>query len=140
MARQRVNRPNSDKRGERVRGFDAEAYYNALAQIVRAQKISWRQVARETGITPSTLTRMAQGRRPDAASLAVLSAWAGLNPADFVGNPRYVAESGKHDSTRDSLHAISGVLRSDPNLPPGAARALEDIIHVAYDELKRTPA
>ena len=140
MARQRLNRSNSDKRGDRVRGFDAEAYYSALAQIVRAQKISWRQVARETGITPSTLTRMAQGRRPDAASLAVLSAWAGLNPADFVGNPRYVAETGKNDSTRDSLHAISGVLRSDPNLPPEAARALEDIIYVAYDELKRTPA
>jgi len=140
MARQRLNPPNGDKRSERVRGFDAEAYYGALAQIVRAQKISWRQVARETGITPSTLTRMAQGRRPDAASLAVLSAWAGLNPADFVGNPRYATETAKHDPTRDSLHAISGVLRSDPNLPPEAARALEDIIHVAYDELKRTPA
>lgn len=139
MARQRLNHQNGDKRSDRVRGFDAEAYYSALAQIVRAQRISWRQVARETGITPSTLTRMAQGRRPDAASLAVLSAWAGLNPADFVENPRYVADT-KHHSTRDSLHAISGVLRSDPNLPPEAARALEDIIHVAYDELTRTPA
>ena len=140
MARQRLNRAEGDKRSERVSGFDAEAYYSALAQIVRAQKISWRQVARETGITPSTLTRMAQGRRPDAASLAVLSAWAGLNPADFVGNPRHTAETTKQHSTRDPLHAISGVLRSDPNLPPEAARALEDIIHVAYDELKRTPA
>ena len=139
MARQRLSRPNGDKRSERVRGFDAEAYYGALAQIVHAQKISWRQVARETGITPSTLTRMAQGRRPDAASLAVLSAWAGLNPADFVDNPRCVADT-KPRSTRDSLNAISGVLRSDPNLPPEAARALEDIIHVAYGELKRSPA
>ena len=140
MARQRLNRAEGDKRSERVSGFDAEAYYSALAQIVRAQKISWRQVARETGITPSTLTRMAQGRRPDAASLAVLSAWAGLNPADFVGGPHYTAETTKQHATRDPLHAISGVLRSDPNLPPEAARALEDIIHVAYDELKRTPA
>ena len=139
MARQRLNHPTGDNR-ERPRGFDAEAYYTALAQIVRAQRISWRQLARETGITPSTLTRMAQGRRPDAASLAVLSAWAGLNPADFVRNPRYVAETAGHPSTRDSLHAISGVLRSDPNLPPEAVRALEDIIHVAYGELKRTPA
>ena len=140
MARQRLNRAEGDKRSERVSGFDAEAYYSALAQIVRAQKISWRQVARETGITPSTLTRMAQGRRPDAASLAVLSAWAGLNPADFVGGPHCTAETTKQHSSRDPLHAISGVLRSDPNLPPEAARALEDIIHVAYDELKRTPA
>jgi len=139
MARQRLNRSNGDN-GEKPRGFDAEAYYNALAQIVRAQRISWRQLARETGITPSTLTRMAQGRRPDAASLAVLSAWAGLNPADFVGNTRHPAQPAKNDSGRDSLHAISGVLRSDPNLPPEAVRALEDIIHVAYGELKRTPA
>ena len=140
MARQRLNASTGDKHGERVRGFDAEAYYSALAQIVRAQRISWRQLARETGITPSTLTRMAQGRRPDAASLAVLSAWAGLNPADFVGNTRHAAQPAKSNSGRDSLNAISGVLRSDPNLPPDAVRALEDIIHVAYDELKRAPA
>ena len=140
MARQRLYRPTGDKRSQRVRGFDAGAYYTALARIVRAQKISWRQVARETGITPSTLTRMAQGRRPDAASLAVLSAWAGLNPADFVEDSRDAAATAKHHSAQNSLQAISGVLRSDPNLPPEAARALEDIIHVAYDELKRTPA
>jgi len=139
MARKRLNPPNGSN-GEKPKGFDAEAYYDALAQIVRAQNISWRQLARETGITPSTLTRMAQGRRPDAASLAVLSAWAGLNPADYVRNTRHAAQPATNHSIRDSLHAISGVLRSDPNLPPDAVRALEDIIHVAYGELKRTPA
>ena len=111
-------------------GFDAEAFYNALAWVVKARKISWRQVARETGVAPSTLTRMAQGRRPDAASLAMLSAWAGINPADFVrGRPR--------EQSRDPLVAISTLLKSDPDLPPGEAKALEQIIRLAYSRFRQ---
>src|SRR5882724_11663367 len=66
------------------KGFNGEAFYRALQATISARSKSWKQVAAETGVSASTLTRMAQGRRPDAASLAVLSAWAGLNPSDFV--------------------------------------------------------
>src|SRR5882724_2741023 len=74
----------TDNPVERKKGFDAEAFYTALAQVVEARKVSWRRVARESGVSSPALTHMAQGRGPDAASLAALSAWAGLNPADFV--------------------------------------------------------
>ena len=122
------------------KGFDAEAYCNALTQVVQAQKVPWSQVSRETGVTVSTLTRMARGlRRPDAASLAQLSAWAGLNPADFVQiPPRKVMDEPANNGNRNSLVAIARLLRTDPNLPAETAAALERIIHIAYDELKRT--
>jgi transcriptional regulator with XRE-family HTH domain len=66
------------------KGFNGDAFYRALESAVAARSKSWKQVAAETGVSASTLARMAQGRRPDAASLAALSAWAGLNPSDFV--------------------------------------------------------
>lgn len=64
--------------------FDFERYYQAVNAKRRARAASWRQVAREIGVGKSTLSRMAQNKRPDADGLAALSFWAGVNPADFV--------------------------------------------------------
>ena len=69
------------------KGFDGDAYYRALEAVVSSRTKTWKEVADETGVSASTLTRMARGKRPDADSLAALSAWAELNPSDFVRAP-----------------------------------------------------
>src|ERR1700734_34151 len=91
------------------KGFDGDAFYRALAATVSARGSAWKQVAADTGVGASTLTRMAQGRRPDAASLAALAAWAGLNPSDFVEAPYKTLHP-------EPLAQISTLLRTDPSL------------------------
>jgi transcriptional regulator with XRE-family HTH domain len=113
-----------------AKGFDAATFYDALEATVSARAKTWKQVAAETGVSASTLTRMAQGRSPDAGSLAALSAWAGLNPSDFVDAPY-------RTNRAEALAQISTLLRSDPNLDPGSATALETIIKTAYEQLKK---
>jgi transcriptional regulator with XRE-family HTH domain len=112
------------------KGFDGEAFYRALEATVTARSKSWKEVAAETGVGASTLTRMAQGRKPDAASLAALSAWAGLNPSDFVQAP-YKATG------PEALAQISTLLRGDPNLDPEGAEAVEAIVRTAYERLRK---
>jgi len=112
------------------KGFDSAAFYDALQATVSAREKNWKQVAAETGVSASTLTRMAQGRRPDAASLAALSAWAGLNPSDFVEAP-YKRRG------PEPIAQISRLLRSDPNLDPSSATALDKIIKTAYEQLRK---
>ncbi len=73
---------------------------------------------------------MSQGRQPDAASLAPLAAWAGLNPTDFV-HAAYKA------SRAESIAQISTLLRSDPNLDAGSAEALEALVRAAYEKLRK---
>src|SRR5256885_979405 len=114
-----------------AKGFDGDAFYRALETTVIARSKTWKQVAAETGVSASTLTRMAQGRKPDAASLAALSAWAGLNPSDFVEAP-YKA------SRPEALAQISTLLRSDPNLDAEAAEAMEAIVRAAYERLRKS--
>lgn len=109
--------------------FDVKRFYQAVALVVQARGVSWRQVATTTGITPSSLSRFAQGSSLDSASLAKLSAWSGLNPADFV-----VAIDG---IASDALEAIALALREDPNLEPQAASAIEAIVRTAYQSLRR---
>jgi len=124
-------RGTSDGEAYVVRGFNVSAFFEVVAEVVAARHTSWKALAKEVGVSPSTLSRRGRGRCPDAATLASLSAWAGLNPADFV-----VASNNRR--TANPLAAISGVLRSDPSLAPNAVQALETIIRVAYASMEQS--
>lgn len=114
-----------------TKGFNGDAFYRALENTVTARSKTWKQVSQDTGVSASTLARMAQGRRPDAASLAALSAWAGLNPSDFV--------TASYKSTQaEPMAQISTLLRTDPSLDAEAAEAVEAIVRAAYERLRKT--
>jgi transcriptional regulator with XRE-family HTH domain len=115
---------------EETKGFDGDAFYRSLETTVQTRGVTWKQVAAETGVSASTLTRMAQGRRPDAASLAALSAWSGLNPSDFVEAPYKTGRA-------ESITQISALLRSDPNLDAQSAEAVEAIVRTAYERMRK---
>lgn len=112
------------------KGFDGDGFFRALQATVTARSKTWKQVAEETGVSASTLTRMSQGRRPDAGSLAALSAWADLNPSDFVHAPFKARKP-------ESMARISTLLRSDPSLDPHAAEAIEAIVKAAYERFRK---
>lgn len=119
---------------DKDKGFQAEAFYEALSTTVEARKVTWKQVSKETRVGASTLTRMSQGRQPDAASLAAISAWAGINPADFVNR------EGRKAAIQEPLTAALTLLRADPKLTPQDATALEAIIKAAYSQFSRHSA
>ena len=108
--------------------FDFEAFYKALSTTVSAREISWKTASEQTGVSQSTLSRMSNGRQPDAASLTALSAWSGLNPVDFTAAPK---------NNPEAVAMVSKLLRADPNLDENGADALEAIILTAYERLKR---
>lgn len=110
------------------KGFDAPAFYRALSSTVELRKVTWKQVSAETGVSASTLSRMAGGRQPDAASLASLSKWGGLDVMDFVAGPARPAEP---------LAMVGKLLRDDPNLTVESAEALEAIVMAAYERFKK---
>jgi transcriptional regulator with XRE-family HTH domain len=112
------------------KGFNGDAFYRALESTVTARSKNWKQVSTETGVSASTLTRMAQGRGPDAASMAALSAWAGINPSDFVDAPYKPPHP-------ESMAQISTLLRTDPNLDSESAEAVEAIVRAAYERLRK---
>lgn len=57
--------------------FDPDALYVALDRKRRAERIKWRDVAAAADVSPSTLTRIGQNKRPDADGLARLLVWLG---------------------------------------------------------------
>jgi len=108
--------------------FDAVAFHTALDRTRQERGLLWKDVAQQAGVSASTLTRLAQGRRPDVDGLAALVTWANLSADDFVrrtDEPR----------SQDTLTKVATHLRGDRNLTPEAAEALEALITVAYNQL-----
>lgn len=110
--------------------FDAEGFYDALDGARRTRNLTWKQVADQSGVSASTLTRMGQGKRPDVDSLAALVAWARLDADMFITATRSAKRKG------DSLAMISTYLRSDPNLSAEAANALDALVQAAYERMR----
>lgn len=70
--------------------LDPDALYVALDRKRRTKRMSWRDVAAEVGVSPSTLSRIGQDKRPDADGLVRLLLWLGttdLGPYIVCGGP-----------------------------------------------------
>jgi len=112
--------------GERP-GLDANRLYAALDETRRSRGLQWRQVAQAAGISASTLTRMAQGKRPDVDGLAALVRWSGLDANAFLGTA---------PASKDPMTEIAVLLRGDPSLSEQQAEALTTVIRNAYELVK----
>ncbi len=110
--------------------FDGSSFFSSLDATRQARKLTWKQVADQSGVSASTLTRMAQGRRPDVDGLAALSSWSGLDIDNFVRTEGEKPEA-------DPLAMISTVLKGDRNLTPESAIALDELIKATYVRLRR---
>ena len=113
---------------------DVEALYAALDGKRKATETSWREVARELEISPSTFSRMAQGRRPDVDTFATLLRWLGMPAEAFMRST-----DGGPASEEEPVAMVSSYLRSARNIEPEDAEALEEIFRAAYKRLVREP-
>lgn len=110
--------------------FDGKFFFAALDSTRRARKLNWKEVAAESGVAASTLTRMSQGKRPDVDGFAAFIQWSGLDANEFL----YALD--KPQRRADTLAVISTCLSGDGNLSSDGARAIEEVIKVAYRRLR----
>ncbi len=109
--------------------FDNTGFYEAIDATRQARNLNWKQVAAQSGVSASTLTRMAQGRRPDVDGLAALVSWSGLRTDDFISSKGQQSEA-------EPLALITTYIRSDKNLTPEAAAALDQVVKATYERLR----
>jgi transcriptional regulator with XRE-family HTH domain len=107
--------------------FDNAAFFAALDAKRAARRITWKQVAEETGVSASTLTRMAQGRRPDVDGLAALLKWSGLRAEPFMDAPEAASEP---------LSEMTALIYADRRLSAQNKSVLEHMLRAAYEKLR----
>ena len=107
------------------------ALHAALDSERRAHRLAWKDVAMQSGVSASTLTRLSHGRQPDVNSLAALTSWIGMS-ADHFMRERPVDKFG----AASPLAQISTIIHKDPNLNTDASVALEELIKATYARLR----
>jgi len=109
--------------------LDTEALLAALDAQREARGISWRELAREADVSPSSLTRMHQGKNPDVNTFGALLQWLKL-PAENFMLPHGARR--KHPSAPHPLAVASTLLRGKKHMTPKATKALDDLVRAAY--------
>ncbi|HKP45645.1 MAG TPA: helix-turn-helix transcriptional regulator [Pyrinomonadaceae bacterium] len=116
-----------------------------LGRAIRRRRedlgLSLRDVADETNVSASTLSRIENGTgKPDADNIARLTSWLDV-PLERIMKGHGGAEAAKpivyypHESTPEIVEAH---LRADRNLTPETADALSELFRVAYSQFSRS--
>lgn len=112
--------------------IDVQGLYGALNAAREARGTSWRQLAKEIGVSPSLLSRMSNGDRPDADGFATLVTWLGMPAEDFMRS-----SEGRTENQPELMTQLAPLLRARKDLTAEDVTYLEEVIQAT---LRRTRA
>jgi transcriptional regulator with XRE-family HTH domain len=114
--------------------IDAALLYKTLDAARQERQLSWRSLATEIGVSPSLLSRLSNGLKPDADGFATLVGWLKL-PAEkfFAGDD---SSESKTDSEPDLMAELAPLLRARKDLDERDVRYLEQVISATVERAR----
>lgn len=117
-----------------------------LGRAVRRRReelgLSLRDVAAETAVSASTLSRIENGTgKPDADNIARLTSWLDVPMERILTGRHPDSDSGKavvYYPQEPTPEIVEAHLRADKNLTPETAAALSELFRVAYNQFSRS--
>lgn len=110
-----------------------------LPALIKAKRremgIGLRTAAEESGVSPSTLSRLERGisqSLPDTETLTKVANWLGVSLEDIITQNK--SNSTFDESDLSTTEAIEVYLRADKNLTPETAKALSDMFKMIYKQ------
>jgi transcriptional regulator with XRE-family HTH domain len=123
-------------------GVNTAELGSAIRRRREQQRMSLRDLADQTGVSASTLSRIENGTgKPDADNIARLAAWLDmpiqrvLHHGPRAGNDPNPVVYYPHESTPEIVEAH---LRADKHLTPQTAKALSELFRVAYAQFSES--
>src|SRR5215510_5342601 len=105
-------------------------------------ELSLRDVANETGVSASTLSRIENGTgKPDADNIARLTNWLDVPMERILGGRQIDSQESKpvvYFAREPTPEIVEAHLRADRNLTPETAAALSELFRVAYAQFSRS--
>jgi transcriptional regulator with XRE-family HTH domain len=105
---------------------DVRALHAALDAARTEKKISWRQLAKELDVSASTISRMANGLKPDVTAFAAMTSWLHMKAEDFYRNTE-----DRPAEEPELVAALAPLLRARTDLTEKDVEYLEDMIGAA---------
>lgn len=108
---------------------DVKALHAALDKARESRGLSWRQLAKEIGVSASTISRMSNNLKPDVTAFAAMTTWLRM-PAEsfYVGSGH---GSTDWDQEPDLVAQLVPLLRARKDLSGKDVEYLEEVIGAA---------
>ena len=110
--------------------------YAALDAARSSKQLSWRQLAGELDISPSTLSRLANGHTPDTAAFTSMVTWLNIDAGKFIRT----AHAQKPAEEPDLVAVLTPLLRARSDLDSADIEHLEQLIGSAVRRFDREKA
>ena len=107
---------------------DVRALHAALDAARGEKGMSWRQLAKEIGVSASTISRMANGLKPDVTAFAAMTTWLRMPAEAFYAAS---APETKEEDEPELLASMVPLLRARRDLTEGEVAYLEEVIGAA---------
>lgn len=119
-----------------------------LGRAIRRRReelgLSLRDVATETSVSASTLSRIENGTgKPDADNIARLTSWLDVPMERILSarhSPTEQSQAVVYFPQEPTPEIVEAHLRADRNLTPDTAAALSELFRVAYNQFSRNSA
>jgi transcriptional regulator with XRE-family HTH domain len=102
--------------------IDTAGLQDALDQARIARGLSWRQLAAECGVTPSLLSRLRNGFKPDAEGFMTLVRWLRM-PAET-----FLVEQSESRAQPELAAELAPLLRARADLEEADVAMLQEVI------------
>jgi transcriptional regulator with XRE-family HTH domain len=113
--------------------IDVQGLYAALDAERTARDWSWRQLAKEIGVSPSLLSRLGNELRPDADGFATLVRWLNMPAEQFMVD----ADGDRETQTEpDLVTQLAPLLRARQDLDKRDVAYLEEVIRATVKHVQ----
>lgn len=112
--------------------IDVRGLAQAMEVRVSNDRISWRTAAGEIGVSPSLLTRLRNGQRPDLEAFAAITRWLGQPADQFFLDPTTI------DTDQPPLaSSMNAVLRARRDLNEKDKQFLQQILQAGIEHVRQ---
>ncbi len=109
--------------------------YSALDAARQERRLSWRALAGEIGVSPSLLSRLGNGLRPDTDGFATIVRWLKLPAEDFFDQSDADSASGGQGEP-DLMAQIVPLLRARKDLDETDIKYLQQVIGATIERAR----
>lgn len=114
--------------------INTAALYSALDAARQERQLSWRALAGQIGVSPSLLSRLSNGLKPDTDGFATIIAWLRLPAEDFFDHGRQ--QSTDDDREPDLMAQLTPLLRARKDLSETDIKYLQQVIGATIEHAR----
>ncbi len=108
--------------------------YSALDGARQERQLSWRALAGEIGVSPSLLSRLGNGLKPDTDGFATIIAWLRLPAEDFFEHDGQDSNSDAREP--DLMAQLAPLLRARKDLSETDIKYLQQVIGATIERAR----